>query len=56
MRRAVKMNNLTTEQALTSLGVASEVQIAQALAAHTGLRYMKLNPLDLDLDVVTKAL
>jgi general secretion pathway protein E len=56
VRRAIKMNNLTNEQALTQLGVASEVQIAQALAAHTGLRYVKLNPLDLDLDVVTKAL
>ncbi len=56
VRRATKMNNISTDQALTQLGVASEVTIAQALAAHTGLRYMKLNPLDLDLDVVTKAL
>src|SRR5262249_3190604 len=31
-----------------------EVQIAQTLAAHAGLPYVKINPLDLDLDVVTK--
>ena len=40
----------------SQLGLASEIQIAQALAGHTGLRYVKINPLDLDLDVVTKAL
>jgi general secretion pathway protein E len=56
IRRTSKMNNVPVELAITQLGVASEVQIAQALAAHTGMRYMKLNPLDLDLDVVTKAL
>jgi len=56
VRRTCKINNLSVEQAVLQLGVASEVQIAQALAAHTGLKYTKLNPLDLDLDVVTKAL
>ena len=56
VRRTSKLNNVSVEQAVLQLGVASEVQIAQALAAHTGLKYIKLNPLDLDLDVVTKAL
>ena len=38
------------------LGVATDAQIAQALAAHCGLPYVKINPLDLDLDVVTKSI
>src|SRR4030042_1287313 len=35
--------------------IPSARKIAQALAAHVGLPYVKINPLDLDLDVVTKA-
>ncbi|MSO56075.1 MAG: hypothetical protein EXQ55_04020 [Acidobacteria bacterium] len=34
----------------------TEVQIAEALAVYAGLRFVKINPLDLDLDVVTTAL
>jgi len=56
VRRAQKVNELSAEQALIQLGVASDAQIAQALAAHAGLPYVKINPLDLDLDVVTKAM
>ncbi len=56
IRRAMRVNSMTTEQAIVQLGFASEVQIAQGLAAHAGLPYVKINPLDLDLDVVTKAL
>ena len=56
VQRAQKVNGLSTEQAIIQLGFASEVQIAQALAAQAGLRYVKINPLDLDLDVVTKAI
>jgi general secretion pathway protein E len=56
VRRAAKVNSVGIEQAIVQLGVAGEVQIAQALAAHVGLPYVKLNPLDLDLDLVTKAL
>ncbi len=56
VRRAQKVNGLTPEQAIIQLGFASEVQIAQAVAAHAGLPYVKINPLDLDLDVVTKAI
>jgi general secretion pathway protein E len=56
VKRAHKVNNHPTEQALLQLGFASEVHIAQALAAEAGLPYVKLNPLDLDLDVVTKGI
>jgi general secretion pathway protein E len=55
-RRSTKLSQATAEQALMQLGLASEIQIAQALAAHVGLPYVKINPLDLDLDVVTRAL
>jgi general secretion pathway protein E len=53
--RAQKVNAFSIEQALLQLGVVNEVQIAQALAREAGLPYVKINPLDLDLDVVTKA-
>ena len=56
VRRAQKVNGLSAEQAMLQLGVVSDAQIAQALAAHAGLPYVKINPLDLDLDVVTKAI
>ncbi len=56
LRRAQKVNGLGVEQAVLQLGLASDVQIAQALAAQAGLPYAKINPLDLDLDVVTKAI
>ncbi len=56
VKRAQKVNGLTAEQAIVQLGITSEVKIAQAVAAHAGLPYVKINPLDLDLDVVTKAI
>jgi general secretion pathway protein E len=56
VRRAQKLNPTTAEHAVLQLGLASDVQIAKALAEHAGLAYVKLNPLDLDLDVVTKAI
>jgi general secretion pathway protein E len=57
VRRATRMNTAqTAEQAVVQLGFANEVQIAQAIAAHAGLSYVKINPLDLDLDVVTKGI
>ena len=55
-RRAARINNVTLEQAIVQGGMANEVQIAQAIAAHANLPYVKINPLDLDLDVVTKGL
>ena len=54
IRRAQKVNKFSVEQAIVQLGVVNEVQIAQALAAEADLPYVKINPLDLDLDVVTK--
>jgi len=57
VRRALRMNaNQTAEHAIAQLGFANEVQVAQAIAAHAGLSYVKINPLDLDLDVVTKGI
>ena len=56
VRRGVRLGNQTTEQAVLQLGLMNDIQISQALAAHAGLPYVKINPLDLDLDVVTKGL
>src|SRR6266508_4059228 len=56
VRRAQKVGNVSAETAVIQLGFANEVQIAQAVAAHAGLPFVKINPLDLDLDVVTRAL
>ncbi|MCM2257683.1 MAG: Flp pilus assembly complex ATPase component TadA [Vicinamibacteria bacterium] len=55
-RRAARLGNVSVEHALLQGGLATEVQIAQAVAAHAGLPFARLNPLDLDLDVVTGAL
>ncbi|HJS56612.1 MAG TPA: GspE/PulE family protein [Vicinamibacteria bacterium] len=56
VRRAMKIANTSAEHTVLQLGILNEVQVAQAVAAHAGLRYVKINPLDLDLEVVTKAL
>jgi general secretion pathway protein E len=56
VRRTLKVGGVAPEQAIIQLGFANEVQIAQAMAAQAGLPYVKLNPLDLDLDVVTKGI
>jgi general secretion pathway protein E len=57
VRRTQKIGGgSSVEPAIIQLGFANEVQIAQAVAAHAGLPYVKINPLDLDLDVVTKAI
>jgi general secretion pathway protein E len=56
VRRSARVSSLSIEQAVIQLGFANEVQIAQAVAAHAGLPFVKINPLDLDLDVVTRAL
>jgi general secretion pathway protein E len=56
VRRSTKMTTgQTAEQAVIQLGFLNELQIAQALADFVGLAFVKINPLDLDLDVVTKA-
>ena len=55
-RRTIKVNGATEEAAIRSLNVLSEDEITQAVARHVQLPYLKINPLDLDLDVVTGAL
>src|ERR1051325_1014564 len=56
VRRQAGPTGATIAQTVQHLGIASEPQIAEALAGFTNLRYVKLNPLELDLDVVTGAL
>src|SRR5262249_12520347 len=56
VRRQAHGTGATTAQIVQQLGLATEVQIAEALAAFANLRFVKLNPLELDLDVVTGAL
>src|SRR5881275_258042 len=56
VRRVARANSTPIMQTIVQLGLASEVQISEALAAFTGLRFVKINPLELDLDVVTGAL
>jgi len=56
IRRTAKAKGTSVEQTICDLGIATEVQIAEALARYSGLRFVKINPLDLDLDVVTTAL
>jgi general secretion pathway protein E len=56
VRRSAKVNSMTTEQAIVQMGLANEVQIAKALATQAGLTYVKINPLDLDLEIVTKGI
>jgi general secretion pathway protein E len=56
VRRTARLKSLSLEQAIVDLGLATDVQIAQTLATYAGLPFVKINPLDLDLDVVTTAL
>src|SRR2546425_9681795 len=56
VRRYARANSMPVTQTIVQLGIASEIQVAEALAAFAGLRFVKINPLELDLDVVTGAL
>ena len=56
VRRAVKLNPGVESDVIQQLGLLSDVEIAQAVAQDSGLPFLKINPLDLDLDVVTSAL
>jgi general secretion pathway protein E len=56
IRRTAKLKSISIEETIVDLGLATEVQIAEALARYAGLKFIKINPLDLDLDVVTTAL
>ncbi len=56
VRAYARANSLQVAPTIVALGLASEVQIGQALAEFAGLPFVKLNPLELDLDVVAGAL
>jgi general secretion pathway protein E len=56
VRRHARASSASLQQTVVALGLATEVQISESLAAVAGLRFVKLNPLELDLEVVTGAL
>src|SRR5215831_15928287 len=56
VRRAARGSTVPLTQTIVQLGFASEAQIGEAMAAFAGLRFVHINPLELDLDVVTGAL
>lgn len=54
--RLARKESITIDVALAKLGFATEGQISEAIAEAAGLRFVKINPLDLDLEIVTSAL
>ena len=56
VQRYMQVQQLSEEAAIRRLGTLGEDEITQAVAKHVKLPYLKINPLDLDLDVVTAAL
>ncbi|PYR14104.1 MAG: hypothetical protein DMG00_04850, partial [Acidobacteria bacterium] len=56
VRKHARASAMPVVEAVVKLGFATEVQVAEALAQFTGLRFVKINPLELDLDIVTGAL
>ncbi len=54
--KLAKLEKVPVEEAIVRLGILNEVQLTQALAEAAGLRFQRINPLDLDLEVVTSAL
>jgi general secretion pathway protein E len=54
--RAKKLQPGSDEDIIIRMGVLSDVEIAQAVARYAKLPFIKINPLDLDLDIVTSAL
>ena len=54
--KLARLEKLSSDDAIVRLGIMSEVQLTQALAEAAGLRFQRINPLDLDLEVVTSAL
>src|SRR5712691_5315368 len=56
VRKQTRGSSTPAVQAIVKLGLATETQIGEALAAFAGLRFVRINPLELDLDVVTGAL
>ena len=56
VRKYARTNSVGIVPTVIEMKLASEVQISEALAAFAGLTFVKINPLELDLDVVTGAL
>src|SRR4051812_7572221 len=56
VRRQARSTGATVVQTVQDLGIASEPQISEAVAGFANLKFVTLNPLELDLDVVTRAL
>jgi general secretion pathway protein E len=56
VRKHARANGQALAQTIIKLGLANEIQVAEAMAEFAGLRFVKINPLELDLDVVTGAL
>src|SRR5205814_9401745 len=56
VRRQSRSTGATIVQTVQDLGLATEPQISEAVAGFANLTFVKLNPLELDLDVVTGAL
>ncbi len=56
VEKLARLEKLSADDAIVRLGLLSEVQLTQALAEAAGLRFLRINPLDLDLEVVTSAL
>src|SRR2546423_8278227 len=55
VRRQARSTGATIVQTVQDLGLATEAQISEAVAGFANLRFVSLNPLELDLDVVTGA-
>ena len=56
VRRHARGAGVTVQHTIQQLGFATEAQISEALAGFANLRFVTLNPLELDLEVVTGAL
>jgi len=54
--KLARLERIPVDEAIGRLGLLNEVQLTQALAEAAGLRFLRINPLDLDLEVVTSAL
>ena len=55
-RRVAEMKQLTDVQAVIQLGLINEDKLTETMAAAAGLEFVHIDPLALDLDVVTSAL
>ena len=56
VRRQSRATSMPLIQTIVKMGLATELQVGEAMATFAGLRFVKINPLELDLDVVTGAL